>query len=193
MPTRISDESTTLIDNIFSNNIDIEHKSGILVNKISDHQMIYTYHPHNSYTDNSNKSITVETNDPRSMDLFVQELNDLNIYGQLNQRICDDPQTNYEVFSKLVNHAKEKHLPRKTVKYNKRKHKKCKWITMAIIKSINTKDKLYKNLLLTETNTPVHNKLKHNFKLYQQILKNTIKEAEQTYYHRLFNMHRNNI
>ena len=193
LPTRISDESTTLIDNIFCNNIDIEHISGILVNKISDHQMIYTYHPHNTYTDNSNKCINVEINDPRSMNLFVQELNDLNIYGKLNQSICDDPQTNYEVFSKLVNYAKEKHLPRRTVKYNKRKHKKCKWITMAIIKSIKTKDKLYKNLLLTETNTPLHNRLKHNFKLYQKILKSTIKEAKHIYYHRLFNIHRNNI
>ena len=99
MPTRISDESTTLIDNTFCNDIDIEHTSAILVNKISDHQMIYTYYPHNSYSDTSNKFINIDTNDPRSMNLFVQELNDLNIYGQLNQNIWDDPQTNYETFS----------------------------------------------------------------------------------------------
>ena len=43
LPTRLSDNSSTLIDNIFTNNIDEASTSGILLNSISDHQMIFTY------------------------------------------------------------------------------------------------------------------------------------------------------
>ena len=41
LPTRISDNSSTLIDNIFTNNIEEADISGILLNHISDHQMIF--------------------------------------------------------------------------------------------------------------------------------------------------------
>ena len=46
LPTRIQNESYTLIDNIFSNDIEetMKSKSGILINDISDHQMIFTFH-----------------------------------------------------------------------------------------------------------------------------------------------------
>ena len=40
--TRISEHSSTLIDNIFTSNIDEKESSGILLNQISDHQMIFT-------------------------------------------------------------------------------------------------------------------------------------------------------
>ena len=42
LPTRISETSATLIDNIFTNNIDRAHVSGILSRKFSDHQMIFS-------------------------------------------------------------------------------------------------------------------------------------------------------
>ena len=42
LPTRLTDHSATLIDNIFSTVLD-DHKSAVIVNTISDHQMIYTY------------------------------------------------------------------------------------------------------------------------------------------------------
>ena len=38
-PTRLSNDSNTLIDNIFTNNICKPHKAGILVTPISDHLM----------------------------------------------------------------------------------------------------------------------------------------------------------
>ena len=170
-----------------------EHTSGILINKISDHQIIYTHLTNNAYTENPNKYVTIEKTDPRPLNGFIEEVKELNIYDQLAQRIDSDPQANYDVFSQLINYAKEKHIPRKTVKYNKRKHKKCKWITMAIINSINTKDKLYKKLLRTDANNLLYNRLKCDFKIYQKTLKNTITQAKKIYFHRIFNMHKNNV
>ena len=42
LPTRITDTSNTLIDNILANVIDDRHISGIMFNKISDHQPLFT-------------------------------------------------------------------------------------------------------------------------------------------------------
>ena len=42
LPTRITDHSATLLDNIFTNVLE-DHTSGVKINSISDHQMIYIY------------------------------------------------------------------------------------------------------------------------------------------------------
>ena len=42
MPTRFTEQSATLIDNIFTNQLD-NHVSGVLTNSISDHQMLFSY------------------------------------------------------------------------------------------------------------------------------------------------------
>ena len=43
LPTRFTEQSSTLIDNVFSNNIEEREISGILLNHISDHQFLFTY------------------------------------------------------------------------------------------------------------------------------------------------------
>ena len=42
LPTRVTNHSATLLDNIFSTEFG-NNDSGVIVNNISDHQMIYTY------------------------------------------------------------------------------------------------------------------------------------------------------
>ena len=64
LPTRIADHSSTLIDNIFTNNIDETGKSGILLNNITDHQIIFTYIENMSYIMEVPKYIEIERNDP---------------------------------------------------------------------------------------------------------------------------------
>ena len=53
----------------------------------------------------------------------------------------------------LCNMQKNKHIKKKQVKYQKIKHKKSKWMTTGILNSINTKDRMYKFLLKTNTLT----------------------------------------
>ena len=107
LPTRIADHSSTLIDNIFTNNIDETGKSGILLNNISDHQIIFTYIENMSYIMEVPKYIEIERNDPRSMQNFVRELEELNIYDQLETRLNTNPQENYATFLNMVNIAKK--------------------------------------------------------------------------------------
>ena len=51
----------------------------------------------------------------------------------------------YNSLLTLIATAKDKHLPTKVVKFNRKKHKMAKWMTNGILKSINTKDKSCEN------------------------------------------------
>ena len=63
--------------------------------------------------------------------------------SKLNMDINSDVNDKHEVFCKLLQSSKREHMPIKPVKFNKYKHKKNKWISKGIIKSIEIKDKLY--------------------------------------------------
>ena len=43
LPTRIGERSSSLIDNIFTNDTEEKETAGILLNHLSDHQIIFTY------------------------------------------------------------------------------------------------------------------------------------------------------
>ena len=193
LPTRMSDESSTLIDNIFSIDVDMIDTSGVLVKQISDHQIIFTRHIKINYLEKNNKFVTVETKDEHSMQNFVDELKQLNICDQVALHIDVNPTDNYQIFSQLLNYAKNKHLPTKTVKYNKKKHYKSKWITGAILKSINTKDKLYKTLAKTDSQSVIYQTLKKDFQQFQKTLKSTIRMAKKMYFHRTFTLYKGDI
>ena len=194
LPTRISDNSSTLIDNIFTNNIEEADISGILLNHISDHQMMFTIVENCSYVTNVPKFIDIECNDQRSMQAFLSELEDMDIYDKLEQSVDSNPHDNYDRFITLINDAKEKHLPKKTVKFNKKKHKKSKWMTYGILKSINTKDILYKKLVKADIHDEIrYSTLKAEFGEYKKILRRSINEAKHLYYARTFALYKNDI
>ena len=81
----------------------------------------------------------------------------------------------------------------KSVRYQKRKHKKSKWMTTGILNSINTKDRLYKTLLKTDTSSNAYRVAKANFKRYREILRNSIKRAKMLYYKKTFNLYQNDV
>ena len=128
------------------------------------------------------------------MESFSDELKNLNIYDKMNKNSNCCPQDNYEVFASLVKFAKEKYLPSKIVKYNKGKHVKSKWMTNRISRSINTKDKLYKILIQTDTEDKhLYTRLKSEFITHRTVLRRNIREAKRMYYTRTFDLYTNYI
>ena len=104
-----------------------------------------------------------------------------------------NPNDNYEIFITHFQLAKNKPLPMKSVWYQKRKHKKSKWITTGILNSINTKDGLYETLLKSGTNNNDYSVAKAHFKRYRDILRNIIKRVKMLYYKRTFNLYQNDL
>ena len=87
LPIRFSDQSATLIDNVFSTNIEEKEVSGILLNHISDHQLLSTYIENLSYIEKVPKFINIQKTDPLSVDnyIHVNELREDNIYDRMHQ------------------------------------------------------------------------------------------------------------
>ena len=111
--TRISDHSCTLIDNIFSNNIELRDTSGILMNKLSDHQMVFTNIENIANIDKVSKYIEVEKSDEISLQNCINELKLLNIYDQLETKLHTNPETNDEIFTMLLFFLKTNTFQRK--------------------------------------------------------------------------------
>ena len=99
----------------------------------------------------------------------------MNIYDQLLKPIDSSRHENYDIFMKLIQDTKNVYFPKKTVKFNKKKHKKSKWMTYCILNSINKKDRLYKLLLKTDVNSDKYAALKATFKQYRETLRSSIK------------------
>ena len=93
-----------------------------------------------------------------------------------------NPNDNYTKLQDILIKIKEKQLPNKTIQFNKQKHKKTPWITRSIIKSINFKNRLYKLLRVTPTNSLHYTTLKTNLQNYNKILKSSIRLAKKHYY-----------
>ena len=79
LPTRIGERSSSLIDNIFTNDTEEKETAGILLNHLSDHQIIFTYIEKLSYIEKLPKFITIEKNNAALVQNFIREMDDLNI------------------------------------------------------------------------------------------------------------------
>ena len=78
---------------------------------------------------------------------------------------------------------------------NKYNHKKSilPWITQGLLNSIRYRDKLYKQMRLSNPSSPHYNTLNINLKTYNLILKKSIMSVKQMYYESCFNRYGNDI
>ena len=63
-----------------------------------------------------------------------------------------DPNVNYNILAHALSEAKQKHIPRKVKRFNKRKHFKHKWMTNDLLTLINKKNDRYRGWKSTTDN-----------------------------------------
>ena len=80
----------------------------------------------------------------------------------------------------------------KTAKFNRRKHKLSKWIAKGIIRSINTRNDMYRKLRKTSPDSEDFQTRTINLKTLNIILKRTIHKAKKQYYNSCFDKYKNN-
>jgi hypothetical protein len=191
LPTRLTHQGGTLIDNIFVklSNHCVETTAGILLQQISDHQPCFLIFDTFQYNHVSCKTVKVYTNDSESISKFKDEMAyqcSLDRYGE------DNPNANYDILHNSITTSLAKHLPIKTVRFNKHKHKRMKWITHGIIRSVKYRDKLYGKMKKARTEQEYY-LCKTNLQTYNRILKQTIRNAKKQYYQTCFNNYRDDI
>ena len=140
-PTRITNTSSTLIDNIFSNNFSNETTNGILYYDISDHLPIFMI--------NNKVDISKETNDNEPKYRRIESENNIaSLNSDLAQAEWQD------VFNENnINHAYDKFLHKLLFYYDKniplvktktKERVKNPWITKGILRSIHIRNRLFK-------------------------------------------------
>ena len=70
----------------------------------------------------------------------------LNVITLMDNNVTSDPNDNYNILLEEIKKTIDKHMPLKTVKFDKYRHNKETWITSGILRSISYKDKLHKQL-----------------------------------------------
>ena len=199
-PTRIGQQSCTLIDNVFCKLTQntLHSNSGIIYSSISDHFPYFvSFKPYHKSQQKSTTGMIKQTKiTPDTIENLKNELSaydfSADLTGMLTNEI-EDPNKNYNTLINKIIELKDKHFLTKYVKFNKHKHKKHKWITNGIIKSIKHRDKLSLSLKRTNRNNPKYNTMKQNLKTYNGVLKKSIRAAKTEHYFEVFEKYKNDL
>ena len=171
LPTRITEGSATLIDQVFTNNDKKDfHLSGIIFSNISDHfPYFYCINTLNEYKKHI-KFIYSKNNNKKNIDNIYSEVVKTDIMHLLDPDPNRDPNFNYNILEQIITSSVNKHMPIKKFKFNKHKHKKSNWITRGIIKSIKFRDNLFNRLKQMQQNSNAYINTKQNLVTYNKIL-----------------------
>ena len=112
LPTRLSDTCDTLIDNIFANNVGVNHVNGVRSHVISDHQITFNIILGSNYAHSKDKFIEVESINQRTIENFRDEIINMDIYTKLDQNITSDPNKNCKILLQSLLSAKNKYMPK---------------------------------------------------------------------------------
>ena len=185
-PTRITDHSATLIDHIYMNT-KIDHgkvTSGIATLDITDHLPVFCivdisvqrYKEARYFRDFSTFN----------HEAFRNDLNNVNwneIFAQ-NENVNVATTKTIEIIEEISN----KHAPVRLIPRNKMKLFSKPWITKGIMKSIKTKQKMYKTHFLSNDA-----KKAQQYKTFSNKLNRIIKQQKKDYYNKKFAMLNNNL
>ena len=191
LPTRLSRRRGTLIDHIFYNSRGSDPiNGGIIINNISDHFMCFICIDKNPTPAKPPKTVQFQVSDEHSINKFIAAVNNTDFLSKINVDPDFNPNETYGVISSCISDCLDAHLPYKSVKFRKYRHKLNPWITQGILKSLKTRDSLYRDLKSICPNSPQYDVLKTNLKTYNNIITKTMRNAKFIYYKNMFDKHR---
>ena len=183
-PTRITERSATLIDNILTNRLDNNNITGILFCDLSDHLPVFTIEQNATIRKKQNltnmkRRITKENIYKLKEKLETTDWEDL---GQ-----NEDPNKSYDRFYSKFFAMYDECIPKEKISNKQSKMQKKPWLTKGLIKSLKIKNKLYKKSIKTST---VDNT--QEYKKYRNKLNHLIQITKKRYYKDKFReMHKN--
>ena len=142
--------------------------------------MICTYSTNtaNKCSTSRKKFIEIKkTDDQQALEKLLIKLRNINITDHLNLNDNADPNLKFTIFMEHFMNLKQECFQKKLVHFDKKKHKINPWLTAGILKSINSKDKLYKTLMQTSKDSINYPDLLFNFKVYKYIIRQSIMHA----------------
>jgi len=188
MPTRLTHRYGTLIDNFF---VKISHSyspttARVLLSNISDHLPYFISLDYINVSKCPEKFVKLCPSGLENFENLRTDLTSNEAINKLQNILTDDPNDSCDNFNNILAYYIDKHFPLRFVRYNKYKHRRSKWISNAILKSISFRDKLYVNLKSLSPHCTQYQHTLINFKTYNRILKQTIRSAKRLHFHKCF-------
>ena len=178
-PTRITDHTATLIDNIFLSSTEHYPISGNIVHDITDHLPNFLI-------------INKLASAPRNLKFYKRDYSKLNEHDLLAdvQSINwheilshhDDINQNFNSFHSCISSVIDKHAPIRQLSKKEVKLRTKPWITSGLRKSITTKNRLYHAYLRNRSSDFQHSK----YKAYRNKLKHILSASKKLYYSKFF-------
>jgi hypothetical protein len=189
LPTRVTENTATLIDHIYSNIEKQDCLAGTLTTDISDHYSNFFFMKSAKIKSSPDKYVTFRPINDLSLSHFNEVLQNENWQSVLSE---NDPNTAYRKFLTIYTDHMNNTMPLKTCRFNKYKHKAHPWITKGLLKSLYTKDKLYSKYIKCR-NPDLRQERENDFKNYRNLHNKLIRIAKSMYWHNTFDLARNDI
>ena len=173
-PTRITDSTATLIDNIITNVHLTNVFSGIWTAAVADHLAVFITLPH-SIARRKRSTVFEQTRiySTQNFDDFKNKLQDVSWNSVYETSDCNEK---YNCFMHIISVLHNQCFPITSIKINPLKDSKP-WITQTILNSVKKKNTMYKHYL--NTKSPI---LLDQYKKYKNKLTSIFRQAEKNYF-----------
>ena len=182
-PTRTTDNSATIVDNIFTNNMNNNKISGNIITDFSDHytQFVSVFREKIDY-----KSINIYK---RDFSIFSEESfrDDVSIQNFNNQ--FQDINDKFNDFYSKLEACVERHAPLKKLSPKQVKLENKPWVTADIQKMIRIRNKLFQR----KKRQPNNEENRRLYNLFRNRVNNELKKSKKNHYVKFFEDNNNNI
>ena len=112
------------------------------------------------------------------------------MHNQLDANINKNPNDHYKIVSTFLQNAKNKHIPKRNIKFNKRRHKKERWMTNKLLAKIVIKNEMYIDWKTTPITSEHFERVKLRFKGCEKLVLKEKETAKREYYGKVFAAYR---
>uniref|UniRef100_A0A8C7XUM2 Reverse transcriptase domain-containing protein n=1 Tax=Oryzias sinensis TaxID=183150 RepID=A0A8C7XUM2_9TELE len=182
-PSRITTQSATLIDNIFTNNIEYTHMSGLMICDITDHLPVFALFDINVKTKKIIKEpVYKRLRNEKTMNALNNDLSRQNWNSVYREKDVDIA---YKCFLEIFRSLYNKNCP---IYKFKNKYAKCPWLTAGLQNACKKKNNLYKKFLKQRTRES-----EQRYKSYKNKLTEITRYSKKVYFNNLLNENKYNV
>ena len=192
LPTRITNRSQTLIDNIFSNNPEFENcTSGNFTFSISDHLAQFLIVPSSENRPPKVHNIKVRDTKNYSHEELVADIINID-WTEVLEADKADPNHSSQRFNDKINEILDKHMPWRKLNKKEIRLQTKPWITSGILNSIKRRDKLLRKSI--EAKDAIRKEaLRTEYKTLRNRITYTISMSKKNHFHQFFAENCDNI
>ena len=149
-PTRITNHSATLIDNIFvRGSLQKDFHSSIIISDISDHLPSIFLAKQTKVRNNDHIEFESRCLSETKISRIKKALDEVDWHGTLNSDSCSN---NFDMLMRMINAIMDQEAPVRTIRHSGKRRFVEPWITTGLDNSARTVRKLYKSALQSDAN-----------------------------------------